>query len=122
MDPPTIKSKNEVFNDADDKNHFDEKILTNLANVWHQNVNGFGVVGIILTSLHVKCFDVGRKPMEHNGLADGVGHKPFGSLWYVFTNLVKSSVLFLVSVFFQPINGLNVLHSAKWFPSREIYC
>ena len=57
-------------------------------------------------------------PVEHNWFVKFVCHEPFWSLRDVFTFLIICSVLLFVAMFFQPSNGLHVLHTFEGF-SKE---
>ena len=91
----------------------------NFSDVGHENVDSLGVPGVIFTLLHVERLDLVREAVQHDRLVDGVRHKPLRSLRDILPELVEGTILLLVVVILQPLDGLRVFHPPERLLGRD---
>ena len=69
-----------------------------LTNVWHEDVYGLCECRVVFAPLHVEGFDVGGESVEHDRLANLVGHETLRGLGNVLTNLEFTKINIVVSL------------------------
>merc|ERR1711972_43869 len=85
----------------------------NFSHIRHQDINSFCEAAVVFTLLHVESFNIRGESMQHDWFVDSVGHEPFRSFWYIFTNLIVGTIFLFVVMILQPLDCLRIFHSSE---------